>query len=218
MGSNMNESTQNKRLTWIKSCGGDEHFLTKTWQNFQVDTSNERAIKIVQALQLGQTPGAYIRGPVGCGKTHIMKAILNYIIDWKIQLELQNQHAPLRPFWINMSLYLDELRHDNVEIKKRAQTATVLFIDDIGTSTKTDWVTDQVFQLIDYRAERDLQTFITSNYKIADLEPFYGERVISRLFSMCVAVEMVGKDHRIKQMKNNFSNITNIMNTRKEDK
>jgi DNA replication protein DnaC len=172
---------------------------------------------MIQTLQLGQKPGAYIRGPVGCGKTHLMKAILNHLINWKIDLESKNQHSPMKLYWISMSAYLDELRKEKFDSKKKAKDATVLFIDDIGTSTKTDWVTDQVFQLIDYRAERSLQTFLTSNLKVSDLEPIYGDRVVSRICSMCIPVELVGSDHRMQEMKNNFDNVVNIMNNKRSE-
>lgn len=202
------EEIKQQRIAYARSWGGDEHFLKKTWDTFRVDDGNKRAVTIIKGIALGRgAPGAFIHGNAGTGKTHLMKALFNFLIDWKISLHETGQYSPLRVYWMNMSYWLDDLRNEVYSVKKIAQRADILFIDDIGASNKTDWVQDQVFQLIDWRAERELQTFATSNLKIGDLAPLYGERVVSRLMSLVVIVPMIGKDKRQEQMQQNFKSV-----------
>lgn len=203
-----------QRIAWLKAYGADEHFLNKTWATFTIDSKNRRAVEMVSSIELGKSHGAFLHGLAGSGKTHLMKCIMNHIIDWKVELQKRGEHSPIKLFWINMSFYLDELRSEKYAIKKKAQEATILFIDDLGTSTRTDWVSDQIFQLIDWRAERELQTFATSNLKLGDLEPIYGARIISRLFSLMVPIEMVGEDRRRDKMNANFASLKQNMNLR----
>lgn len=200
------------KISICKTYGADEHFLEKTWQNYQVNSSNERAVKIVEHLQLGERPGAYIRGPVGSGKTHLMKCVFNAFVDWKVSLQMENLHSPLKAYWISMSGYLDELRNKKYAAKKKAQEASILFIDDIGASTKTEWVQDEILQLLDFRSERSLQTFTTSNLKMTELEEHYGSRVVSRLHGLCLPVEITGVDQRKEEMKQNFNHVIRQMN------
>lgn len=209
----MTDEKQAKRIEWLRTFGADEHFMTKTWETFRIDSKNRRAVEIVQAMQLGKLPGAFLYGRPGSGKTHLMKCVFNHIVDWKIELQDKGHHSSVKPYWINLSFYLEELRppKENTIIKKRAQEATILFVDDLGAANRSDWVTDQIFQLLDYRSERELQTFATSNYKLADLEPIYGQRIISRLMSLTIALEMIGQDHRREQMNLNFENVISIV-------
>ncbi len=209
----MTDTEREHRIGWLRACGADEHFIPKSWDTFKIDAKNRRAVDIVQAMQLAKVPGAFLWGPAGTGKTHLMKCVFNHLIDWKMDLQANNQHTSVKPYWITMPAYLEELRppKENLKIKRAAQDATILFIDDIGASNKSDWVTDQIFQLLDWRTERELQTFVTSNVKLADLEPNYGQRIYSRLMALTLSVEMVGQDKRREQMQTNFENVLAIV-------
>ena len=83
----------------------------------------------------------------------------------------------------------------------------ILFLDDLGASTRTDWTQDQVFQLLDHRADRELQTLVTSNLSIEEVGQAYNERISSRLRQMCLPVSLAGRDRRIDVVKKNLTMI-----------
>lgn len=184
-------------VSFARNYGADEHILKKTWENFEMLPENAKAVEIVKSFEAFVSPGAYIHGVPGAGKSHMMKAVFNHYLRWKVKCHEQGQQVVQRFFWINMSQYLQTLRGNaDHPTHRRPFDATVLFMDDLGASTKSDWVIDQIFQLIDHRAEREMQTYITSNMNLDELANFYTKRISSRILEMCVAIPMYGKDYR----------------------
>lgn len=203
------------KLRFIRAYNGEEHFARQTWSTYRIDDKNRQAVNLVRSMQLAKVPGAFISGKAGSGKTHLMRCVFNHLVDWKVELHDRGDASTVYPFWVNMSWYLEQLRHEKWQVKGRAKSAPILFLDDIGTSTKTDWVVDQVLSLIDHRAEFGLQTFATSNMNLQDLEPIYGARVVSRLCALMIPVEVDGHDQRKRQMQLNFESVVRDMNKNK---
>lgn len=197
------EPSHDNLVAFAKSYGADEFILTKTWDTFTRNQENANAIDLLRATDPFKVPGAFIHGPPGAGKTHAMKAVFNHILRWRVEQHESGYFLNVRPFWANLSFYLERLRQDDYAAKKKALDSTTLFLDDLGASTKTDWAVDQIFQLIDFRAERELQTFITSNWNLEELGKNYGSRISSRIKAICIPVAMFCADHRNTQMKNN---------------
>lgn len=206
------ELSHDNLVAFAKSYGADEFILSKTWDTFKRTQENGTAIDLLRATDPFRTPGAFIHGPPGAGKTHAMKAIFNHILRWKVAQHEAGAVTNVRPFWANVSLFLERLRQDDYAPKKKALEASTLFLDDLGASTKTDWVLDQIFQLIDYRAERELQTFITSNWNLEELGKNYGTRISSRIKAICIPVAMFCSDHRNELMKENAAEIVSRIN------
>lgn len=197
-----------EKLKWLRTYGADESFLDKTWATYAVDQENWAPVERVKAWKLGAPVGLYLHGPPGSGKSHALKAMLNQFVDWKMALAEDGRSSPLRAFWVSMSFYLDRLRADKTEAKDKALRAPILFLDDLGASTQTDWAQDQVFQLLDHRADRSLQTLITSNLTVDEIGQHYNERISSRLRQLCIPVAMTGRDRRIDVAKKNLKMIS----------
>lgn len=210
--------SQDNLLAFCRSYGGDAHTLTKTWETFKVTQENRVSVERLQAVEWFKKPGAFIHGPTGAGKSHAMKALFNQGLLWRVQMHEQGYQIDKRMYWVSMSFYLDELRSSDFgqgsATKKKCLNATTLFVDDLGASTKTDWALDQIFQLIDYRAEREMQTFITSNWNLDELGKNYSIRIASRIASMCVVVPMFCQDHRVKvELKENTATVLSRIKT-----
>lgn len=183
--------------TFVTSYGGKIQFQPITWENTKVDEHNEKAIKLFRETGFEQRRGVFIHGPAGTGKSHIMKAHFNSLVLWKVEMAINSQTDPRWPYWIKLSRYLDALREEEWKIRRKAMEATWLFLDDLGTSTKTDWAADQVFQLLDERLEGERQTFISSNYNSTELGEMYHARVPSRIAEMCFVTKLDGRDRRM---------------------
>lgn len=102
------------------------------------------------------------------------------------------------PIWIRLSDFIECCRREDLKLKNRVVNCEWLFLDDLGTSTATDWAIDQVFQLIDYRLENKLTTYVTSNYTPKELAGIYHSRVVSRIVELARPIKLGGEDFRIK--------------------
>ena len=79
--------------------------------------------------------------------------------------------------------------------------ADLLVIDDIGTEILSEWLTEKIFNLVNYREIVRKPLIITSNLNYADLEQKFKEydehtRIKSRIQGMCLDLELKGPDRR----------------------
>lgn len=72
--------------------------------------------------------------------------------------------------------------------------AELLVLDDIGTEMKKEWVDSVLFRLIDWRYTNKLVTIFTSNIEIDSLK--LDERIIDRIYEMCVPLALPEKSIR----------------------
>ena len=75
----------------------------------------------------------------------------------------------------------------------------LLVIDDLGTERDTEFMNEVVFSVIDERQVSQLPLIVTTNLTGEELKhpkSVHSERIFSRLFEMCIPVEVKGKDRR----------------------
>ena len=97
------------------------------------------------------------------------------------------------------------------EILRTVQRAPCLVLDDLGAERMSEWVGEQVFAILNYRSNHELQTIITSNYGLTALaermtaaakgkdssDDVQSQRILSRICGMCYIVEVGGGDYRM---------------------
>lgn len=132
--------------------------------------------------------GLYIYGNVGTGKTALAVGVLRRIGDG---------------FLINAAELLDELSQRNPEIMKKVTRTPLLVLDDLGAEQMTTnntnmFVANRLYRIINERYERMMPTIITTNIRPSSLRGIMGERVASRVLSMCVPALVDGQDRRRK--------------------
>lgn len=183
----------------IVGYGGLPDFSEKVWAKTESSQPNEIALKRIEKIQFLMGRGVFMYGPAGTGKTHLLKCLFNQLVCWKVDQSIAGSMAGGGPFWMKLSTYLEDLRGE-AKMKRKALDARWLFVDDMGTSTTTDWAVDQVFQLLDYRVEKSLQTFMTSNFNLEEVAKMYHPRVASRIAELMFPVCIGGPDRRIKML------------------
>lgn len=128
-------------------------------------------------------------GQSGCGKTHLLMAIANQLMD---------KGVPLLYFPFVEGFNEIKSNFDEMEAKiNKMQTIDVLFIDDLfkGRSQPTAFQLEQMFAVINYRYMNNLPMLISSEKSIEEIIGF-DEAIGSRIYEMTreYRVELKGKD------------------------
>jgi DNA replication protein DnaC len=136
--------------------------------------SLQKALKAAHGFSERPKGWLVFMGGYGSGKTHLAAAIANY-------------RAGLGdpPLFIMVPDLLDHLRatfspNSNVAFDRRfdeIRTAPLLVLDDLGTQSMTPWVREKLYQLFNYRYNRELPTVITTADSLDEMDA----RIRSRL-------------------------------------
>lgn len=136
----------------------------------------------------GGTESLVLLGGVGTGKTTQAFAAWTHLV----------RHGVGRPEWVTVPDLLDGLRpgrEARVDLPQ-LQTAGLLLLDDLAAERESEWTTELLYRLLDYRYAWERPTIITSNVPPADIAAKLGDRIASRLAGMCRTVVLEGADRR----------------------
>ena len=173
---------------------------TYTFDNFVVGKSNMFAFRM--AMKVADQPGAvanplYIFGDVGLGKTHLMQAIGNYILDEDINQKVLYVKAD--GFIEDFANLLKREKMEDFNAKYR--DIDILLVDDIqimGGATKTQM---EFFKLFDYLYQQNKQIVITSDKPASELKNIM-TRLTSRFeVGLTVDIQVPDLEHRIEILK-----------------
>ena len=165
-----------------------------------LNTANDFVSQIIK----GNNPkGLYIYGPTGVGKTHLIVAMANMLIENGFAVK-----------YIVVTQFLSDLRTSyNANNNERTTEdehlqlvldAPILILDDLGAERFTDWSVEKLYHIISYRYDRELPTLITSNYFLDRLEelvniPLTMQRIVSRIVESCKLCGLSSNDQRFKR-------------------
>jgi DNA replication protein DnaC len=196
--------------------------LNKLKQNAWVE-----AMDYCEHYGVEEEKGLLLEGSFGTGKTHLAVGIITELITRK--------HIPCL-FW-DFALFLNRLkgtfdRDSDIrqqELMRPIMETEVLLLDDLGAEQMTDWVTDTLGIIVNYRYMNKKPLIITTNYlddpetlahigaidkddrelhkEIAShnakrgrtLAQRIGGRLRSRLYEICKTVVILGEDYRKRQ-------------------
>jgi len=149
-----------------------------TFDNFVVGPSNRFAH--AAALAAAESPGTqynplFIYGGVGLGKTHLLQAIGNYVVD---------NHPGLKVRYLTLETFtndfINSLRDDTIEgFKARYRTVDVLLLDDIQFLHKKEQTQEEFFHTFNALYDAQKQIVITSDRHPKALDTVE-DRLVSR--------------------------------------
>ncbi len=149
-----------------------------TFENFVVGSSNQfaRAAAMAVANSLGKAYNPlFIYGGVGLGKTHLMNAIGNFVIDKMRDVKLL--YSPAEQF-TNEFVY--SMRNDKMdEFKKRYRNLDVFLIDDIHFIAGKSGTQEELFHTFNALYDTQKQIVFSSDRPPKDISPIT-ERLRSR--------------------------------------
>lgn len=171
-----------------------------TFNSFIVGQSNNYAVKV--AMIVAEQPGTahnplYIFGDVGLGKTHLMQAIGNYILEKDINKKVLYARASdfvedftRDPSFKHMDAFYEKYR--NID---------VLLIDDIQLMSRAFKSQDEFFKVFEILYNSQKQIVVTSDKPAKELKDFR-DRIISRFeWGLPIDIQVPDLKHRLEILK-----------------
>jgi len=135
----------------------------------------------------------YIWGETGSGKSVLAVMILK--LHWKENKSAKFVHYPEFIFELTHAEHAQDMIPKIDEI---SYCKNLVILDDFGAERLTDAVRQISYLIIERRESHYLQTIITSNFSLSEIDKLIDRRISSRIAGMCQIIEMKG-DKRIKQ-------------------
>ena len=144
--------------------------------------------------------GLLFFGKTGTGKSFTGACIANALTDRGIPC-CMTKFADIR----NKA---QENFEGRAEYFKSFNKYQLLVIDDLFAESKTEYMQEIVYAVINARFEAGLPLIVTSNVTSDEIKhpaDISSQRIFSRLYSMCVPIEVEGKDHRRERLKEDIA-------------
>lgn len=165
--------------------------VPERYKDAEVDEAMHTKIK----KAVDDRKGCYFYGGAGTGKTHLLYGLYKTFRVSGYRCEVWN--VPDQLAYLRMKY--GEKGEGEQGIEDELKTEAILLIDDFGAEKQTEWNTEIMYRLINFRYENMLRTFFASNLSIQQLAERSGDRLASRIVEMCEVVEMSGEDKRLKK-------------------
>ena len=150
--------------------------------------------------------GLLLFGSVGTGKTFIAACIANALIEKGHPCLVTNFPRlvnTISGMYDGKQQYIDGLNKFHL-----------LVIDDLASERDTEYMGEIVQNIIDARYRSGLPLIITTNLTSEELKhplDIRKQRIYSRLFEMCVPVEVKGTDRRKEKLKNDYKDLEDLL-------
>jgi DNA replication protein DnaC len=168
--------------------------LKRTLDSFKETVENQVALNELNNLMPGQK-GFLVYGQPGSGKTHLVCATAQRMIR---EFAVSTLVVQVRP-WLDRVL-LSPFEESDALIQK-AQSVSVLVLDDLGSGTITEAADERLQRVLDARIEFDRTTLATTNLSGAAFRDKLTPRTASRAICLMRPIQVTGIDHRISSVK-----------------
>ena len=181
----------------MRLSGVGNHFKDKKIDDLKV---NERlyqeCVRYVQNWKEMKSKGFgfFFWGNVGAGKTHSAAALANELMQEKL-VEVLFLSMPATVTRVKKT-FDSPVKNDDTKLFDRMKEVELLIIDDLGVEKLSDWLSDQIYQIIDHRWQNQKPMIITSNQSLEDLGASYKPQVISRIWGCCKSIKFTEEDRR----------------------
>lgn len=140
--------------------------------------------------------GYYFWGNVGAGKTYTAAILANELMRRHF-VEVLFLKMPEAVARIKRTFGEDKKNPDK-DLFEKMKEVEMLILDDLGIEKVSDWLADEIYQVVEHRYSHNLPMIITSNQSIDDLAKIYREQVSSRICQKNKNIHFSQKDKRQK--------------------
>lgn len=146
--------------------------------------------------------GLLLYGTVGTGKTYFAAAIANALIDQGYKVKMDK--------FSNIVNQLQSTFDGKDELIRSLNRYALVIFDDLGAERKSEYMQEQVFNIIDERYRAGLPFIITTNLTADEIkkpqEVGYS-RIYDRILERCFPVEVAGTSRRRQNLKDTFVDV-----------
>lgn len=183
-----------------------KRYANASFDKAKITDDNQQAYKVAKSYaekyekMLDNGYGFYVYGNTGCGKTHLLACVCNYLLE-----------HDQRCIFTTLTDILNEIRSTysryqsaDTVIEKYAKIP-FLFLDDFGkegykkTNGELGWLDEMLFTIINKRYNNMLPTIISSNHAPTEImdKGNYDDALVDRIMSMSTRiVNMKGENLR----------------------
>lgn len=176
-----------------------KRFRERTFGNFVPRPGTEAALAACRRFveDYPTARGVVLTGLAGVGKTHLVAACANALLDRGVRVIFATVPDVLAD--MRRAVKEDTLEDVMVELRE----CDVLCLDDLGAErvTGSGFVPEQLYRLLNYRYEQELPVLATSNLDADALAEQLGDRIVSRLAEMCTWVPVKASDYRLEAVR-----------------
>ena len=200
-----------ERVKRLRKMGFPDSEMEK-WTFERDDRSNEKisnmALRYVEHFDemKRQGKGLLLYGTVGTGKTFISACIANALIE--------KGHPCLVTNFARLTNTISGMFEGKQEYIDGLDRFDLIIIDDLASERDTEFMGEIVQNIIDARYRTGKPLIVTTNLTSDDLKhpsEIRKQRIYSRLFEMCVPVEVKGKDRRKEKLKQDYKSMEDLL-------
>lgn len=200
-----------ERVKRLRKMGFPDSEMEK-WTFERDDRSNERISNMAQRYvenfdeMREKGKGLLLYGTVGTGKTFISACIANALIE--------KGHPCLVTNFARLTNTISGMYEGKQEYIDGLDRFDLIVIDDLASERDTEFMGEIVQNIIDARYRTGKPLIVTTNLTSDDLKhptEIRKQRIYSRLFEMCVPVEVKGKDRRKEKLKQDYKSMEEML-------
>lgn len=182
------------------------------WSFDKDDLSNEKISTIARKYvdnfdeMKSRGKGLLFYGSVGTGKTFMSACIANALIE--------KGHPCLVTNFARLCNTISGMFDGKQQYIDGLDKFHLLVIDDLASERDTEYMGEIVQNIIDARYRSGLPLIITTNLTADELKhpaEMRKKRIYSRLFEMCVPIEVKGKDRRKEKIKSDYKDLEELL-------
>lgn len=155
--------------------------------------------------------GLLFFGDTGVGKTFIASSIANELVKQGFPCMTTNFTKLINAIggtFDKKNEYIESLNY-----------FALIVIDDLATERDTETANEIVYSIIDSRVRAGLPLIVTTNLTSKELqspENMKNKRIYSRLYEICIPVEVEGKDRRREKLKEDFAEYQDMLGIKRK--
>ena len=194
-----------------KSAGFSDEFM-ENWTFDNDDMSNPKITQIMKNY-VEEFPklkkegiGLLLWGSVGTGKTYAAACIVNALID-------KGYPCMITSFSRIVNI-LQGMREGKQEYLDSLNNFPLLVLDDLGTERKSEYMQEQVFNIIDNRYRMNLPIIVTTNMSIEEIKNMSNignTRIYDRILEKCHPIEMNGASRRRQVVRDRYHELNKLL-------
>ena len=199
------ENERNRRICFEGSDMINHTFAADDLKQPNLSAAMRRyAAKFDEFVKSGK--GLLLYGRNGTGKTFYASCIANALID-----------TGRRVLVTNFSRIVNDLQglyEGKQEYINSLSSFSLLVLDDLGTERQSEYMQEQVFNIVNARYCSGLPFIVTTNLTIDEISKPQDSgraRIYNRILERCYPIEVNGSDHRKAELKKSYPEMTKIL-------